>query len=199
MNILLIFFELFITFFKIGLFTIGGGYAMIPLIQQEIIDHGWMTLAELIDIIAISEMTPGPFAVNAATFVGIKTTGLAGGLFATLGVTFPSFVIVVLVARYFTHFQNHPIVQSVLYGLRPAVIGLIASSAFLIGKAAFLNASVDFGSLFADLGRFFTETVDWKAILIFGAVIFGKYKFNIHPVLLIVISAALGVVLYGLL
>jgi chromate transporter len=88
-----LFIELFITFFKIGLFTIGGGYAMIPLIQQEMIGHGWLTLQEIVDIIAISEMTPGPFAINTATFVGIRTGGIIGAVFSTVGVVLPSFIV----------------------------------------------------------------------------------------------------------
>ena len=139
--------ELFFTFFKIGMFTIGGGYAMIPLIQQEIVDHGWMTFKETVDMIAVSEMTPGPFAINSATFVGVKTGGIIGAAVATLGVVLPSFIIVVLVAKYSTRFRNEPMVQSALYGLRPAVIGLIAASAFSIATASFFTISNDGSAL----------------------------------------------------
>ena len=128
--------ELFLIYAKVGLFTIGGGYAMIPLITQEITQRNWLTLEGVIDIIAISEMTPGPIAVNSATFIGVQQMGRIGGAAATLGVITPSFLIVVFVAKYFSKVKDHSIVQAILSGLRPAVIGLIASSAFLIARNA---------------------------------------------------------------
>src|SRR5690554_4470042 len=132
MSILL---NLFITFAKIGMFTIGGGYAMIPLIQQEILRHSWLSLEGIIDVIAISEMTPGPFAINAATFIGYKKVGFLGALFATVGVICPSYIFMIVIAKYFTHFREKRIVQAVLSGLRPAVIGLIASAVVLIARS----------------------------------------------------------------
>ena len=123
---------LFTTFFKIGLFTIGGGYAMIPMIQQSVLAHGWMTVTDMIDFIAISESTPGPFAVNIATFIGMTRGGIFGALAATLGVVLPSFIIILLIARFFLKFQDNTWVKAVLTGVRPAVVGLIASAALSI-------------------------------------------------------------------
>ncbi len=178
--------KLFYIFAKIGLFTIGGGYAMIPLITEEITGNGWLTLEGVIDIIAISEMTPGPFAINAATFIGIRTAGIAGAVLATTGVVTPSFIIVMIVARYFTRFKDHPIIQGLLKGLRPAVIGLIATATFSIAKKSFLVEGA--GSIL--------RSVDLKSVIIFGLALAGIIKFKVHPALMIVISACLGILLY---
>jgi chromate transporter len=183
MNILL---ELFLVFAKIGLFTVGGGYAMIPLITQEITQRNWLTLEGVIDIIAISEMTPGPFAINSATFIGVEQRGLIGAAAATIGVIVPSFIIVVLVARYFSKVKDHPIVQGILTGLRPAVIGLIASSTFMIAKNAFVQEAA--GSLLGAL--------NWRSIVIFGLTLLGIAKFKIHPALMIILSAVFGIILF---
>ncbi|MCM8901246.1 chromate transporter [Caldicoprobacter algeriensis] len=188
--------ELLVTFFKIGLFTIGGGYAMIPLIQQEIVRHGWLTFKETIDIIAISEMTPGPFAINAATFLGVKTGGIPGATFATVGVVLPSFIIVTLVAKYSARFKDQPLLQYALYGLRPAVIGLIASAAFLIARTTFFMTPNGSACVFADT-RNILKVVNWRAVLIFVVAIIASLKYKIHPILLIVLSGVLGVILYS--
>lgn len=189
--------ELLWTFFKIGLFTIGGGYAMIPLIQQEIVNHGWLTFKETIDIIAISEMTPGPFAINAATFVGVKTGGIPGATFATVGVVLPSFIIVTLVAKYSARFKDQPLLQYALYGLRPAVIGLIASAAFLIARTTFFMASSGSVCIFAGIHNIL-NAINWRAVLIFVVAIIASLKYKIHPILLIVLSGVLGIILYSL-
>lgn len=178
--------ELFLTFAKIGLFTIGGGYAMIPLITQEITRRNWLTLEGVIDIIAISEMTPGPFAINSATFIGVQQMGLVGGAAATLGVIAPSFIIVVLVARYFARVKDHPVVQSILSGLRPAVIGLIASSAFMIVQNA----------LFPDATGNWLQGINWRSMAVFAIALLAIMKLKIHPALMIIISAALGVLFF---
>ncbi len=182
--------ELFWVFIKIGLFTVGGGYAMIPLIQQEILDRNWLTLEGIIDIIAISEMTPGPFAVNAATFIGIQTYGIPGALAATAGVIFPSFILVILIANYFTRFKDHPVVQALLSGLRPAVIGLIAAAAFLIGKNAFYHP-ID--------AETFLQGIQWRSILIFVPAVFAIIKYKMHPAIAILLCGVAGILLYGFL
>ena len=180
--------ELFFVFAKIGLFTIGGGYAMIPLITQEITQRNWLTLEGVIDIIAISEMTPGPFAINSATFIGNNQIGLLGGAVATLGVVTPSFIIVVLVAKYFSKVKDHKIVQGILSGLRPAVIGLIASATFMIAKSSFIIEET------SNL----LSSISWRSITIFGVTLLGIIKFKIHPALMIIISAVLGIAFFML-
>lgn len=123
------FFTLFLTFFKIGAFTFGGGYAMIPLIQKEVVDnHQWVTADDILEVIAIAESTPGPIAVNAATFVGYKSGGFLGAFCATLGVVSPSFLIIVLLSSIISRFQDNKVVQYAFYGIRAGVLALIVKA-----------------------------------------------------------------------
>lgn len=124
----MIYLDLLWTFFKIGALTFGGGYAMLPLIQAEVASHGWISNEELINFIAVSESTPGPFAVNISTYVGITTGGLPGAFCATLGVVLPSFVIILIVAKCFEQFKKSLIVSGCMSGLKAAVIGMIGAS-----------------------------------------------------------------------
>ena len=128
--------ELFFSFFKIGLFTIGGGYAMLTLIQQEIVRYGWLSLEEFVDIVGIAEMTPGPIAVNAATFVGYRSAGIRGSLVATLAVVLPSFISVLVVSKIWENYKDSRAVRSVFAGIRPAVAGLVGAAAVLLGNTA---------------------------------------------------------------
>ena len=186
--------ELFITFFKIGLFTIGGGYAMIPLIQQEVVAHGWLTLLELTDFIAVSESTPGPFAVNIATFVGMEMGGLAGALVTTTAVVLPSFIIILVIAKAFTNFQQNKWVQGILYGMRPVVIGLIAAAVVLLMSTGFIGVGAEIHSV----SDFFTS-LQYLEIIIFTIGCFVYFRFKLHPIKIILISAALGMLFFGLL
>ena len=130
-----IYLELFITFFKIGLFGFGGGYAMLPLIQYEVVEaHQWLTVGEFTDIIAISQVTPGPIAINSATYIGYQATGgtMLGSLFATFAVCLPSVIIMVLVCRFFLLFKTNPYVKAALSAMMPAAFGLIAAAAILL-------------------------------------------------------------------
>lgn len=175
--------KLFLIFLKIGTFTFGGGYAMIPLIQQEVIRNGWLTHEELIDFIAISESTPGPFAVNVSTFVGMQTAGIWGAFFATLGVILPSFVIILMVARVFHKFQESLAVKGAMIGLKGAVVGLIGAASLSTFIAVFGN---DIKALnIKELGI---------GILILIGVIAGLKK-KLSPILLIMISAVAGIVI----
>lgn len=178
--------ELFWTFFKIGAFTFGGGYAMLPLIQAEVAAHGWMDAEELINFVAVSESTPGPFAVNISTFVGLRLVGIPGAICATLGVALPSFVIILIVAKCFQRFKNSRIVQGCMSGLRPAVVGLIATALLSVGQTVFFPDGIAFGAaFFVSLGVFLLS-----AVLAFK---------KLHPIWIIVISAAIGVAAgYGL-
>ena len=180
--------ELFFTSFKIGLFTFGGGYAMIPMIQDEIVTRGWMSMTQLVDFIAISESTPGPFAVNIATFVGESVSGFSGAFAATFGVILPSFIVILLVAKYFMTFKDNFYVKSVLSGLRPTIIGLIAAAAFSIFTANLFTAGREYHRL------------DFNMLIIcaamFGCAFLVKRK--LHPIVLILISAVLGIMFYKL-
>ena len=128
-GILMIYLELFLSFLKIGMFAIGGGYAAMPLIQAQAVDlHGWLTMTQFADLMSIAEMTPGPIAVNSATFVGIQTAGIPGALIATAGCVMPGCVIVLLLAYLYYRYRGLSFIQGILLGLRPAVIAMIASA-----------------------------------------------------------------------
>jgi len=171
--------KLFLTFLKIGAFSFGGGYAVLSLIQEEVIEGSrWISPGDFTDIVAISEMTPGPIAVNSSTFVGYKVGAFAGSLFATLGVVLVPVVITLIVSIYYNKFKHLKQVNWVIRGIRPAVLGLIAAACVNIGKASI---------------------VDFKGVLIAILVFAGVYKFKINPIIALVISGGLGVVLYGML
>ena len=141
----MIYLQLFWSFFQIGLFSIGGGYAAMPLIQDQAVDlHPWLTMTQFADIMTIAEMTPGPIAINAATFVGIQTAGFPGAVIATVGCVFPSCVIVMTLAYVYYRFRGLSIVQGILAGLRPAVIAMIASAGLsLLIISIFCNIEKD--------------------------------------------------------
>lgn len=174
----MIYLQLFLTYLKIGLFGFGGGYAMLSLIQSEVVEkHAWLTNGEFTDIIAVSQMTPGPIGINSATYIGYAVTGnVWGSAIATLAVCLPSFVIVLLVARAYAKFRENRYIEGVFSVLRPVVVGLIASAALvLMNKENF---------------------IDYKSIIIF-AVAFTLTKFlKIHPILMIVLAGISGLFLY---
>ena len=180
----MILWELSSTFFKIGLFTFGGGYAMLPLIQAEVIGHNWMALEELINFIAVSESTPGPFAINTSTFVGTEMAGIIGGFCATLGVVLPSFIIILIVAKCYDKFSNSKIVKGVMTGLKPAVIGLIGSAVISVGKTVFFPEHVTY-AVFSD-PHFYVSLVTFAVMTVFS---FKK----MHPIVIICISAIIGI------
>ena len=181
----MIYLELFYTFFTIGLFTFGGGYAMLPLIQEKVIANGWLTMEEIVDFVAVSESTPGPFAVNIATYVGAETGGVLGAVCATLGVVLPSFIVILIVAKFYLRFKNSKAVSGVMYGLRSAVVGLMAAALFGMLPTVF----------------FHDMAIAWKNILtpeflcsagIFGVMVVLALK-KVSPIIIILCSAAVGV------
>ena len=190
----MIFLQLFYTFFKIGLFGFGGGYAMLSMIQGEVVTrHGWITAQEFTDIVAISQMTPGPIGINSATFVGYSTLidagytpamAVLGSATATFAVILPSFILMLIISRYFLKFQKHPAVIAVFSGLRPAVVGLLAAAALL------LMNSENFGSPTDDMRSFIISC------LIFLVVFIATRRFKISPILMIVLSGIAGLLLY---
>ena len=186
----MIYLELFWSFFQVGLFSIGGGYAAMPLIQDQVVDiHPWLTMTGFADIMAIAEMTPGPIALNAATFVGIRVAGQPGALIATIGCSFPSCVIVMTLAYVYYRFRGLSIVQGVLAGLRPAVIAMIASA----GISLMILALYDQRTLPADLSSF-----DLMALVIFLAGFFVLRKWKPSPIKVMAGAAVAGVVLYSI-
>ena len=191
----MIFFELFITFFKIGLFTFGGGYAMLPLVQAAVLEHGWLTETQIVDFIAVSESTPGPFAINIATYVGSQRGAnifnnsvigsVFGGFIATLGVVLPSFIIILIVARFFEKFKNSKTVTGCMSGLKPAVIGLISSAVISIGTTVFFPTGKITLSVFA-LPAFYVS------LGIFGLMTYLSMK-KLSPIYIIIGSAVIGI------
>ena len=132
--------EAFITFFKIGIFTLGGGYAMIPLIEEEVVNRKqWVSKDEMIDLIAIAQSCPGVFAINIATFIGYKLNKTRGAIATTIGTALPSFLIILAIAMFFSQFKDNPYVAAMFKGIRPAVVALIAVPTFNLGKRAQLN------------------------------------------------------------
>ena len=170
----MIFLELLWVFFLIGAFTFGGGYAMIAMIQQQVVSRGWMTTEQVIDFVAIAESTPGPIAVNMATFVGTQMGGFWGAVCATLGVVLPSFVVILIVARCYRAFRQSKWVQGIMSGLKPAVVGMIGTAVLSIGKTVFVQPGV------------------WVSAGIFAVMAVLAFK-KVHPIIIICISAAAGI------
>ena len=187
---------LFWAFFKIGLFSFGGGYAMIPLIQKEILLHNWLNAKEYADIIAISQMTPGPIAVNTATYVGAKTAGLLGAFSATLGVSLPSFILIVIIAHFFIQFKENIVVESILKGIRPVTIGMVASAVIFLAGTSIFKAEISFDSLKYMLNGHISNLyniLDIWSLVVFFVILISTAKFKIHPIIAVLVSAALGI------
>jgi len=184
----MIYLELFWSFFQIGLFSVGGGYAAMPLIQNQVVDlHPWLNMTQFADIMTIAEMTPGPIAINAATFVGIQVAGLPGAILATVGCVFPSCVIVMTLAYVYYRFRGLNTVQGVLAGLRPAVIAMIASA----GISLLILALYGQRTLPAN-----PAAVDVVALAIFAAGFIALRKWKPNPLWVMVASGVAGVMLY---
>ena len=189
----MILWQLFLSYLKIGFFGFGGGYAMLSLIQNEVVvQHAWMTNAEFADIVAVSQITPGPIAINSATYVGYTVGmqlghpvyGMLGSVIATLAVCLPSLTLMILVARFFMRLKNNRLVEGAMRGMRPVVIGMIAAAALLL---IFPHSD-------APGDRNLIDGWSWA---LFGAVLAGSWR-KVNPILLIGLSAAAGIVIYGL-
>ena len=165
--------ELFLIFFKIGAFTFGGGYAMIPLIRNEVVNKkGWLEEDEFMDMLAIAQSMPGPISLNTALFVGNKRLGFKGGLFSGAGIILPSFVVILLIAMVFTQFKENPVVERVFKGIRPAVVALIVAPLLSLGKSA---------------------GVRWKNLWIPVVVALAEWQLSISPIYIVLAAILLGV------
>lgn len=189
----MIYIVLFLTFLKIGAFTFGGGYAMIPLIQQEVLRYGWLTPEEVLDFIAISESTPGPLAVNMATFVGSRTGGILGAFCATFGVVLPSFLIILLIVKVLEKFQKSLFVKGAMLGLKGAVVGLIGSAVISTTNTVIHQMGNVVGESFRESQFRGRIIVEWGVggILFLGCFIALKKK--LHPIVVLVVSAIVGI------
>ena len=190
----MLYIELFLTFFQIGLFGFGGGYAMLSMIQGEVVTaHHWISAGEFTDIVAVSQMTPGPIGINSATYVGYTAIvnagyspiwGILGSITATFAVVLPSFILMIAISRFFLKYQKHPMVEAVFRGLRPAVVGLLAAAALLLMTAE-------------NFGNFQTDTYQFiVSVCIFLVAFIGTRKYKVSPILMIVLCGIAGWVLY---
>ena len=187
----MIYLELFWSFLKIGLFSFGGGYAAMPLIQEQVVSsHNWLSMAEFTDLITISQMTPGPIAINSATFVGIKIAGIPGALVSTIGCILPSCIIVMLIAKLYLKYRTVYMLQSVLNSLRPAVVAMIASAGISVLITAFWGSA----ELISLAGT------NWILVIIFAACVVLLRKFRMNPILVMVLAGVVkaGVSFVGL-
>lgn len=175
---MIVYWQLFYAYTKIGIFGFGGGYAMLSLIQHEVVDkYHWLSLAEFTDVIAISQMTPGPIGINSATYIGYTVTGnVWGAILATVAVSLPSFLMVLAISVFFAKFRENRYVSAAFTGLRPVTIGLIAAAALVL-----MNGD---------------NFIDYKSVLIFVAAFVLSWKFNVHPILMICLAGIAGVILY---
>lgn len=168
--------NIFLSFLKIGGFSFGGGYAMIPFIEKEIVSsHGWLKITEFIDIIAIAEMTPGPIAINSATFVGYKIAKIQGAIAGTIGVILVSFILLILTGKYMADAKDSEVIKNIFIGIRPAVLGLIFAAAVSVGK---------------------TALIDLKSCIIAALVLLFILKLKIHPIVCVIIAGMLGCIVY---
>ncbi len=175
--------QLFISYLKIGFFGFGGGYAMLSLIHSEVVVHnGWLSNAEFSDIVAISQMTPGPIAINSATYIGYEVAGVWGSIVATTAVCIPALTIMMLITRFFLKLHDNPYVNGVVRGMKPVVIGMIAAAALLLIFPS------------SDQGRSFIDGWSWA---IFALTLLGSAR-KINPILLIAISGIAGILIYGM-
>ena len=181
---------LFFIFMKIGFFCYGGGYAMMSFLQDYVVKYNWMSVSDFTEIVAISQITPGSIAVNLATFVGFKNTGVIGAIFATIGITMPCIIMSVIVSKFFIKFSDTNIVKGIMYGIKPASAGLIMASAISIGMKEIFSAQ-EFNSIFEYL-----KTFKPISFLIFAISFILLMKTNIHPVFIIILAAIIGIFIF---
>ena len=189
----MIYLSLFFEFFKVGLFAVGGGLSTFPFLEEMARRTEWFSISDLVNMIAVSESTPGPIGVNMATFAGVQTAGVLGGITATLGLITPSFIVILIIAKILDKFRNNFYVDSAFYGLKPAVLGLIASAGFSVYKNTLVNLEAFYNKMK------FSDIIDiWAVlILVFAFVLIRKFK--ISPIICIIGSAVFGLVIYGFL
>lgn len=179
----MIYLILFLEFFKVGLFTIGGGLASLPFLYELAEKYTWITKSMIADMIAISQSTPGPIGINMATYVGFKSGGILGGIIATFATVLPSFIIIIIIANFLNKFKNSKLVDSAFKGLRPTVTGLIAVAWFEIIKISIINVN-----------NLFDVVINLKALIVFLAILLLTKKFDKHPIVFIGIGALVGII-----
>ena len=187
--------KLFITFFQVGLFTIGGGLVAIPIMQDYVLAYQWVSEQTFVDMIAVSQSTPGPIGINMATYVGQTQIGLLGSIVATLGMVLPSFIIVVIISHFLKAFKENKWVQAIMESIKPAAIGAILAAAFQIATISLFLPNSDLTMFWKDLGGFIKD-IDFKAMGLFLILFITMFKIKGHPILYIMIGGVLGVILF---
>ncbi len=191
--------NLFFTFAKIALFNFGGGFVMISLIGREIIESVWLTQGEFNNIIAVSQMTPGAVAINTATYVGYKISGFYGAIVATLAIPIPSFLIVIFISPILVKYKEHPLNKMIFYGIRAVVVGLIINAAIIVANTPFYaKNSFQIIKFFNLRLPSFLNSLNMGSIAIFLTSLFLLLKFKLNPILVIMISAVLGIIIFNL-
>ena len=184
----LIIFDLFISFFKTGLLSFGGGYAMISMLCDEAVKHNWMSRKDFFDIVAVSQITPGPIAINMATFVGFKKAGILGAIFTTLGVSLPSFILVLIFLHFINKFRDSFFIKNLFYGIKPAVVGLVVVAIIQIAWTVYFP-DVQFLNLPS------LEQIKLMPLIISFIAFIALYKFNLDTILAILIFAIIGIII----
>ncbi|PKM95176.1 MAG: chromate transporter [Firmicutes bacterium HGW-Firmicutes-1] len=182
--------ELFMEFFSLGIFSYGGGLAILVLLQEKSVELGWLTLEQFADVVAISQSTPGPIAINLATFVGYFQGSILGSLVATIAVILPGFVISIIVAKFMDRFNEKPIVKATLKGLRAIVIGLIATAILNIAYVTIIDLKA------YKVTRYIGDLVELKSLIVFGLLVFLSIKFKKHPIYYILPAGVVGLFLW---
>lgn len=187
----MIYLQLFLEFFKTGLFAVGGGLATLPFLYRIAAQYGWFTQAELSDMIAVAESTPGPIGINMATYAGISTAGIPGGVIATFSLVLPAFIIMLIVASLLTRFSENGYVKSVMSMLRPVSVGLIGAAVYSVLKVALLDTAL----LEQSAGWTF-DCIRIPALILFAALFLVRLKWSkLHPIVFIAVGAVAGIVL----
>jgi chromate transporter len=195
----MIYLELLITFLKIGLFCFGGGYGMIPLIEREIVIHNWLTSQEFVNIISISEMTPGPIAINTATFIGYKIGGIPGGILATAGVVLPSLILILGISYFLYKFHHQPIIKETIYCIRPVVLALIIQAVLFVAKNTFFKEGMDIKTVLnPGTAIHLLEIINPFTIAITVISLITLLFSKIHPIIVILAAGSIGVFLHFL-
>lgn len=185
--------NLYVMFFSIGIFGFGGGYAMLPLIFQRVQEFGQMSAQEFSDLVALSQVTPGPVSVNAATYVGYNYAGMPGAVAATLGIATPSFILVIVVMSFMDKYYKSKGIQGVMNGIKPATVGLIASAAFFIGQTVMVNSQILPVSTFTGI----FEYLNVLPFIMFICTIIMIAKFKINPIIITLVMGIIGAMLCG--
>lgn len=193
----MIYLDLFLTFLKISFFNFGGGYAMISIIQNELISNQWLTSSEFANIIAISQITPGALAINSATFVGFSVAGVLGAFVATAAIPMPSLFFSIIISQQLQKFKDNPIVKGIFYGIRPVVIGLIINAVILVAETSILQTELSKGML-SNLFKHPLQVINIGSIIILCLIIIAAVKYKVNSIQIIIGSAILGVIVFSI-